>query len=71
MNTTGLDRLYSRLDPTERYRLLMQAVARGDQAERGRILGSTPKVKVQVFDVDLRRLCEAVLTDRTANGNGA
>jgi len=55
MRTTGLDKLYSRLDPTERYRLLMQAIVRGDQAERDRLFGSSPCVTLSVPDLELRR----------------
>jgi len=50
MNSHGLARLYDRLTPQERLPLLVAAGARGDVAERDRLLRSAPTVGFRIPD---------------------
>jgi hypothetical protein len=50
MNTNGLAKLYGHLTPRERLPLIMAAHARGDEAERDRLVRSAPCVGYSVPD---------------------
>src|SRR5262245_60178671 len=45
MNLNGLSRHYSAFTPEERFVLILQASARDDDAERGRLMQSAPRVQ--------------------------
>ena len=50
MNTKALAQLYDRLTPWERLPLILAASARGDEAERDRLVRAAPKVGYRVPD---------------------
>lgn|SRR5262245_37840847 len=50
MNTNTLAKLYDRLTPWERLPLILAASARGDEAERQRLVTAAPKVGYRVPD---------------------
>jgi hypothetical protein len=49
MNTKTLTDLYSQLTPEERFRLLMAADARGDEAERGRLVNDCQRITLSMW----------------------
>lgn len=55
----GLGRLYDRLTPDERFRLDMEAMARGDEVEARRLVESCPKRTYTQNDDAFVRRCEA------------
>ena len=50
MNTNGLAKLYGHLTPRERLPLLVAAAARGDEAERSRLVNSAPATVFKLPD---------------------
>jgi hypothetical protein len=50
MSRNGLRRHYDRLTPEERFRLDVLAMARGDEAESERLVGSCPKLSYRMND---------------------
>jgi hypothetical protein len=50
MNTNGLAKMYGRLTPHERLPLIVAAAGRGDEKERGRLIGSAPAGCYQIPD---------------------
>jgi hypothetical protein len=50
MKKDGLRKLYDRLTPEERFRLFVEAVARGDEAECRNLVKSCPRVIYEMYD---------------------
>ena len=51
MRKDGLGKLYDRFDPEERFRLTLEALARGDEGEAKRLSGSCPLRTYTMKDV--------------------
>ena len=52
MKRDGLDKLYDRLAPDERFRLVIEAEARGDEEESRRLVRSAPRYTYTEADLD-------------------
>jgi hypothetical protein len=50
MNTKSLGKLYDRLTPGERFRLILAASARGDEAERNRLVNAGQRLTLSMPD---------------------
>ncbi len=64
MNTARLARLYDRLTAAERFALLLAAAARGDEAERDRLVDAAPRVAVRVPDTFSRAMAFREVMDQ-------
>lgn len=64
MNTARLARLYDRLTADERFALLLAAAARGDEAERDRLVDAAPRVAVRVPDTFPRSMAFREVMDQ-------
>jgi hypothetical protein len=52
VNTKALARHYDRLEPDERFRLVVEAVARGDEQEADRLAAACPRKVYRVIDAE-------------------
>src|SRR5437667_8713220 len=50
MNTDGLSRHYDTLSPEERFRLILAASGRNDEAERDRLVNAAPRITLSFHD---------------------
>ena len=64
MNTARLAKLYDRLTAAERFALLLAAAARGDEAERDRLVDAAPRVAVRVPDTFSRAMAFREVMDQ-------
>ncbi len=59
MRKDGLGKLYDRLTPEERFRLVIEAETRGDEEESGRLVRSAPRYTYTEADSAYTRLVRA------------
>src|SRR5436305_2555325 len=50
MNTNGIARNYDTLTPQERFRLILAASGRGDEAERERLVNAGRRITLSLYD---------------------
>ena len=50
MNANGLARNYGCLSPEERWRLILAAIARGDDVEKSRLVNAAPRIDLTTHD---------------------
>jgi hypothetical protein len=65
MKKDGLTKLYDRLSPEERFKLVIEAIARGDETECRNLVKSCPRVLYEMNDMayeDLVRASEKITT---------
>jgi hypothetical protein len=59
LNGRTMSRRYDRLDGAERFRLAIEAAARGDELERGRLRDAAPMPKYRITDPEYRDRVDA------------
>ena len=59
MKKNGLGKLYDRLTPEERFRLVVEAEVRGDEGESRRLVQSAPRYTYEEADPAYTRLARA------------